>query len=75
MATDPRVSVDTKENLGELSIRNIVEHDAGEYSCTVEFSNRLPQTTTYTVYIVGKTFKGFDMNLRFRKCIMILTLR
>ncbi|XP_052701844.1 uncharacterized protein LOC128178641 isoform X1 [Crassostrea angulata] len=57
MATDPRVSVDTKENLGELSIRNIVEHDAGEYSCTVEFSNRLPQTTTYTVYIVDSTSK------------------
>lgn len=55
--SDPRVSVDTNENFGELSIRNILEHDAGEYSCTVEFSNRLPQTTTYTVYIVDSTSK------------------
>lgn len=55
--SDPRVSVDTKENFGELSIRNILEHDAGNYSCTVEFSDRLPQTTTYKVYIVDSTSK------------------
>eukprot|EP00105_Crassostrea_gigas_P041137 XP_019925285.1 PREDICTED: uncharacterized protein LOC105334198 isoform X5 [Crassostrea gigas] len=57
VAADPRVSVDTNENLGELSIRNILEHDAGDYFCTVEFSDRLPQTTRYTVYIVDSTSK------------------
>nr|XP_034325210.1 uncharacterized protein LOC105324993 isoform X2 [Crassostrea gigas] len=64
--SDPRVSVDTNENFGELSIRNILEHDAGNYSCTVEFSDRLPQTTTYKVYIVGKTFKTQQVNHRAR---------
>lgn len=58
--SDPRVSVDENENLGELSIRDIVFHDAGVYSCTVEFSDRMPQTTEYTVNIVGKTF--MDLN-------------
>lgn len=55
--SDPRVSVDENENLGELSIRDIVFHDAGVYSCTVEFSDRIPQITEYTVYIVESTSK------------------
>lgn len=55
--SDPRASVDTIKNFGELSIQDIQFHDAGNYSCTVEFSDQLPKTTLYQVKVVESTIK------------------